>query len=102
VWRAIAEPVAKDHPCLEGHFPGNPIVPGTLILERVIELLEQQFPEIRINEVVTAKFIQPLRPEQSFELSAQLKPGQISFECAIGDQTITAGKLGYIETGSNS
>jgi 3-hydroxymyristoyl/3-hydroxydecanoyl-(acyl carrier protein) dehydratase len=101
VWRTIAEPVAKGHPCLDGHFPGNPIVPGTMILERVIELLEQQYPKIRINEVVTAKFIQPLRPEQSFQLSTQLKPGQISFECALDDQTITAGKLGYIETGPN-
>jgi 3-hydroxymyristoyl/3-hydroxydecanoyl-(acyl carrier protein) dehydratase len=101
VWRVITEPVGNDHPCLVGHFPGNPIVPGTLILERVIELLERQFPEISINEIVTTKFIRPLRPEQSFMLCAQLKPGQISFECAIDDQTITAGKLGYIETGSN-
>ncbi|MCG7990108.1 MAG: hydroxymyristoyl-ACP dehydratase [Candidatus Thiodiazotropha lotti] len=101
MWCKTAEPFANDHPCLAGHFPGNPIVPGTLILDRVIELLEHHLPEFSINEIITAKFMQPLLPEQGFELCAEVKPGQISFECVVDDQTITAGKLAYIESGSN-
>ncbi|RLW55578.1 MAG: hypothetical protein B6D70_03840 [gamma proteobacterium symbiont of Stewartia floridana] len=101
VWCKTAEPIAKDHPCLAGHFPGNPIVPGTLILDRVIELLEHHLPGTSISEIITAKFMQPLLPEQSFELRAEVKPTQISFECVVDEQTITAGKLAYIESGSN-
>jgi 3-hydroxymyristoyl/3-hydroxydecanoyl-(acyl carrier protein) dehydratase len=101
VWRQTAEPIGKDHPCLAGHFPGNPIVPGTLILDRVFELLEHQFPQIRISEIITAKFMQPLLPEQGFELSADIKSGKINFECRVDHRTITAGKLAYIESGLN-
>ncbi|MBV2090018.1 MAG: hydroxymyristoyl-ACP dehydratase [Candidatus Thiodiazotropha sp. (ex. Lucinisca nassula)] len=101
MWCETAEAIAKDHPCLAGHFPGNPIVPGTLILDRVIELLEHHLPGTSINEIITAKFMQPLLPEQSFELRAEVKPAQISFECVVDGQTITAGKLAYIESGSN-
>ncbi|MEW8222446.1 MAG: hypothetical protein AB2729_08910 [Candidatus Thiodiazotropha taylori] len=101
MWCKTAEPIAKDHPCLAGHFPGNPIVPGTLILDRVIELLEHHLPGTSISEIITAKFMQPLLPEQSFELRAEVKPTQISFECVVDEQTITAGKLAFIESGSN-
>jgi 3-hydroxyacyl-[acyl-carrier-protein] dehydratase len=31
--------VATDHPCLPGHFPGRPIVPGVLMLDHVFAAL---------------------------------------------------------------
>jgi 3-hydroxyacyl-[acyl-carrier-protein] dehydratase len=33
--------VAADHPCLPGHFPGHPIVPGVLVLDHVLEALRR-------------------------------------------------------------
>ena len=32
--------VAADHPSLQGHFPGNPIVPGVVLLDTVIANVE--------------------------------------------------------------
>ncbi|MES9830770.1 MAG: hypothetical protein ABW139_00870 [Candidatus Thiodiazotropha sp. DIVDIV] len=100
MWNERAKAVAADHPCLAGHFPGNPIVPGTLILERVIELLAQRHPEQRVSEIVNVKFMQPLMPGQSFELSAEEKGNLINFECLVEEITIVTGKLTLTKTGS--
>jgi len=33
--------VPSAHPALPGHFPGNPIVPGVVLLDRVAAALEK-------------------------------------------------------------
>ena len=32
--------IPADHPALPGHFPGQPIVPGVVVLDRVVEVIE--------------------------------------------------------------
>ncbi len=56
--------IAKDHPCLAGHFPGQPIVPGVVILTEVCALLKQHAPSATIESVRKVKFLQKLLPEQ--------------------------------------
>ncbi len=59
--------IAADHPSLPGHFPGRPLVPGVLLLDRVLEAIEAQDPALgalgplRLPQV---KFLQPLLPGQ--------------------------------------
>jgi len=55
--------VAADHPSLQGHFPGNPIVPGVVLLDTVIANVEQA-TECRITRVQQAKFHSTLRPDE--------------------------------------
>ncbi len=100
MWCEFAPPVPVDHPCLAGHFPGDPIVPGTLILEQVIDLLMRRFPGSEVTEVISAKFMQPLRPGQAFEVWGDDKPGQVKFECRVAGSVIAAGKLLLTGTGS--
>ena len=50
------------HPCLPGHFPGRPVVPGVVILDRVLDAVEAAYgplPALRLPQV---KFVQPLLP----------------------------------------
>jgi 3-hydroxyacyl-[acyl-carrier-protein] dehydratase len=56
--------VAADHPALEGHFPGNPIVPGVVLLDAVIANVELA-TGCRISRVQQAKFHSVLRPSES-------------------------------------
>ena len=54
--------IRTDHPSLPGHFPGRPLVPGVVVLERVVEAIEAAhgpLPALRLPQV---KFLQPLLP----------------------------------------
>lgn len=53
--------VSEGHPCFAGHFPGNPLVPGALLLSWVAA----HFRVASGGEVVAiknAKFLRPVRP----------------------------------------
>ncbi|MET0027033.1 MAG: hypothetical protein ABW101_05300 [Candidatus Thiodiazotropha sp.] len=100
MWCELVSPIPADHPCLAGHFPADPIVPGTLILERVIDLMKRRFPQSEVREVISAKFMQPLRPGQAFEVWGEDKPGRVQFECRVDGSTIAAGKLSLAGVGS--
>jgi len=82
-----------DHPSLAGHFPGNPIVPGTLILQRVIEALCQRHPGCETREIVSAKFLRPLKPGEAFSIHFRERAGETGFECRVGEDVFSTGRL---------
>ncbi len=54
--------ISKKHPALAGHFPDNPIVPGIVILDRLIRLWQKK-SNLSIKHITNAKFTRPLRAE---------------------------------------
>ena len=52
-------------PCLAGHFPGRPLVPGVVVLERVVEAIEAVHGPLGPLRLPQVKFLQPLLPEQA-------------------------------------
>ncbi len=60
--------VPSDHPALDGHFPGEPIVPGALLLDEVLHSLGGQAPRWRIDQV---KFHRAVRPWEPLQLDCQ-------------------------------
>ncbi|MGV8940749.1 MAG: hypothetical protein ACOH1P_04315 [Lysobacter sp.] len=59
--------IPVDHPCLPGHFPGRPLVPGVVMLDRVLDAVGAAYPQPatatwRLPQV---KFLQPLRPGET-------------------------------------
>ncbi len=63
--------IKKDHPSLEGHFPGNPIVPGVVILDEVASIILQQNSGFKVTGFSSVKFLQPLVAEQ--QVSVQIE-----------------------------
>ena len=63
--------IAADHPCLAGHFPGRPLVPGVVVLDHVLAAIEAAhgpFAALRLPQV---KFVQPLLPGETAEIALE-------------------------------
>lgn len=84
--------VLENHPALAGHFPGNPVIPGVIILDYARELLENALPKTRIKSITTIKFMQPVFPEQEFciHLKASDK-NKVKFTCLCNEKKIIYG-----------
>lgn len=68
--------VAPDHPCLPGHFPGRPVVPGVVILDHVLAAIERTHGPCAALDWPQVKFVRPLLPGETatIELDAGLDP----------------------------
>jgi 3-hydroxyacyl-[acyl-carrier-protein] dehydratase len=66
--------IPASHPCLPGHFPGHPVVPGVVLLDRVLREAEAWLGTgTRIRTLSQVKFLAPLSPEQLCELELSLQ-----------------------------
>lgn len=91
--------VRADHPCFPGHFPGQPLLPGALILSEVREAMAS-VPALvaRLGAdptLAAAKFLAPVGPEST--LSIELQPeagatGGVRFEVRCGDVLAASGR----------
>jgi len=57
--------IPADHPSLPGHFPGRPLVPGVVVLERVVEAIETTHGALGPLRLPQVKFLQPLLPGET-------------------------------------
>ena len=72
--------IAANHPALPGHFPGEPLVPGVIILARVAESIRARFPRLELGTLLNARFHLPLAPEQPFIVHSELQGERVRFE----------------------
>jgi 3-hydroxymyristoyl/3-hydroxydecanoyl-(acyl carrier protein) dehydratase len=92
----VQRAISARHPSLPGHFPGNPIVPGVVILDEVVTALGQWRDGYRLTRISAVKFLAPLKPEQPFTIVlSALDPceGRFDFFCRTGDRIVVQGRL---------
>ncbi|MCI0653647.1 MAG: hypothetical protein L0Y38_06395 [Methylococcaceae bacterium] len=82
------------HPCLDGHFPDEPIVPGVILLDLIRVAVREWKPESRIKAFSTAKFHHPLHPDEPFTVTlTESGNSSLRFVCYRGDQKLASGSL---------
>ena len=77
-------PLPTDHPALAGHFPGQPIYPGVVLLDAAIGAIEAHFGG-SVRDLPVAKFLAPVRPGMTLMLHAERGTADVHFELATTD-----------------
>ena len=86
--------IGPEHPALAGHFPGNPVVPGVTVLQRVLALVESAQPERTVESVAEAKFLRPLRPAETCAVAIRrVDDRTLSFDCRVQQDLVARGIL---------
>jgi 3-hydroxyacyl-[acyl-carrier-protein] dehydratase len=62
------------HPIFQGHFPGQPVVPGVCMMQIIKELLEKALGvQTRLAYADHAKFLSLIDPQKVPEVQAEIK-----------------------------
>ena len=85
-WRLDA-----DHPCLPGHFPGAPVVPGVLVLEWLARALRDS-RGLRLKRISQVKYLHPWRPGRDVELQLGEAGTGFVFELLDQGQVLARGR----------
>ena len=83
--------VDATHPCLPGHFPAQPVVPGVVLLDHVAARIERAGlgPILRLASV---KFRAPLLPQQQAEMHIDINEGRVRFRFERDGHMLASGE----------
>jgi 3-hydroxyacyl-[acyl-carrier-protein] dehydratase len=80
--------VPVDDPAFAGHFPGRPILPGVVLLDRLLACVATSC------DIASAKFLSPAGPGETLEFSWRATAsGAIRFDIASAGRAVASGQL---------
>lgn len=79
----IALRIDATHPALAGHFPGRPVVPGVVLLERVATAFKA-WRGVRVGKL-DAKFMKPLAPGEDAVIELREDGARVRFRVTGAD-----------------
>lgn len=99
--------VRGDEAFLAGHFPGNPLMPGVILIEAIAQLggvVAQSDPEIPplanllLTGVRGAKILGAARPGETLSIRAEVEGRlgamiQVSGEVSVGERVLATAKV---------
>jgi 3-hydroxyacyl-[acyl-carrier-protein] dehydratase len=86
--------VPPTHPCLPGHFPGRPLVPGVVILDEVLAAIGDRGVVPGSCGLPQVKFMQPLLPGELASIHLEDRgAGRWRFRVLRGDALLASGDV---------
>lgn len=90
--------VAADDAALQGHFPGDPIVPGVVVLERALEpLLQTLAAGAAVAAIPRLKFIGVVRPGEPVSVAGARQGARLRLRCTVAGQAVADGHVEIAE-----
>ncbi len=87
--------IPADHAAFAGHFPGNPIVPGVVLLDETLYVVASTRGIASGKySILTAKFLSAAHPGERLQLA--IEPGNnqlLSFTIRAPDRVVASGIL---------
>jgi 3-hydroxyacyl-[acyl-carrier-protein] dehydratase len=84
--------VAADHPALPGHFPGAPVVPGVVLLDCVVAVVQRVW-RMQVSGLPQVKFLRPLPPGQPVQLTIECDAAGMRFHIVEGTHSVASGLI---------
>ncbi len=85
--------IAADDPCLQGHFPGHPIVPGVVILDHALTLLTGTLADAAaVAALPRLKFTGVVEPGECVVVSGTRQGSRLAFRCHVGERPVAEGQ----------
>jgi 3-hydroxyacyl-[acyl-carrier-protein] dehydratase len=87
--------IARDHPAFAGHFPKFPVLPGAVLLDEALQLIERERGiDLTQWHIASAKFLEVVRPGDVLTLEHDIpKSGLIRFTLTCAGRTVASGSL---------
>jgi 3-hydroxyacyl-[acyl-carrier-protein] dehydratase len=86
--------IPAEHPALPGHFPGNPVVPGVVLLDAVMDAAESFLgSHVGLRGVPHAKFPASLRPGEAARIDFLVDGETLKFEVSRGTAVVASGRF---------
>ena len=93
--------VSADSPWFEGHFPGEPILPGIALVhvvrQAILRNAQERHEQIKLGELKKIRFVQPVRPNETLQLRITRDETQdkiiFSFKVASGENIVSSGMM---------
>jgi 3-hydroxymyristoyl/3-hydroxydecanoyl-(acyl carrier protein) dehydratase len=91
----IERVLQPDHPASRGHFPGNPIIPGAVLLSEALRAIEAGLgATLAPFQIMSAKFPHPARPGDRLRIEfSRADRGEIRFTCAVEGRLVLTGQV---------
>lgn len=86
--------VPSEHACYADHFPGNPLVPGALLLKWILARLEREF-NCKVSNLKNIKFLAPVKPADTLKIImiGDRTTAQLSFNIFVLSTQVIKGSI---------
>jgi 3-hydroxyacyl-[acyl-carrier-protein] dehydratase len=87
--------VSHDHPAFAGHFPKFPVLPGAVLLDEALQVIQRERGiDLTQWQIAAVKFLGIVRPGDALRLEHEFpRSGLIRFSISAADRTVASGSL---------